>query len=291
MKNILMLILFSFIVGSSQAFAVREGGGGDAYVADFVSAMNTVVLWMNQNGKSLKPAVNPTEFADALDPRRIQSTVEKLIYRGSEVDADYYSDTDLTRINRLRWGTIEKQAEKMRLATHENFRRMKARGIKVDDGLYEISRQIDFNLIASKCQNCSGDDPFALWRKTFYGADPVDFSSLKNKKYLWVNKRSPIGGVGDWAMTMSLYFDNSDLVPRAIGETLLWSYRNLPNYISYDHEIKFAQSIQEERENVTGKTEKVIYFHDTNGPKYRQSFRLIGDKIVTSLDFHGLQFA
>jgi len=121
----------------------QGGGGGDAYVADFISIAYKVYGWLEKNGQFLEPKVDASDFILTLEPKKIASQNEPLFYRGVEVDAYYKGEDGVIHINRPRYSSIQEESIKWRLVSHEIFRKM-----KLEDDEYQITQQIIYMAFA-----------------------------------------------------------------------------------------------------------------------------------------------
>lgn len=172
MKSIIVciIVLNLFI----PAWGSKDGGGGDRFVLDFVNVANTeVYIWIKLIGTSLNPQVDPKEFLNAIDPKKIASARRvyescrfKLVNSGAEdqylegqprsssdreVEA-CYDGQGFIYISRILYPLEEKKSIAKRiLIAHEIFRKM---GVETDE--FEVTKQMNTLSISKKatCRVC-----------------------------------------------------------------------------------------------------------------------------------------
>jgi hypothetical protein len=144
-RNYILLGLLFCSLASSPALAVKEGGGGDGYVASFVTVARHIEAWLEIHGKELNPSVDFMAFDRAVDPNKIGSTDSQLYYKGLPKDCLFDLSSGIITINRARWSELKDgSSEQTRVVAHELFRKMGIEG----DG-YEVSTQIMNSLVSA----------------------------------------------------------------------------------------------------------------------------------------------
>lgn len=128
------LILVSFVLTTSSAFAVKVvGNGGDTYAIEFVSVASDILDYLEVSGSD---GLDLAQLKDVMKTTKVESTDKALSLKGVPKDAINYPTEKRILFNRLAWGNA-KEAQKPRLVLHEYL------GILgVDDSSYARSTEL-----------------------------------------------------------------------------------------------------------------------------------------------------
>lgn len=137
--KILVIVAFLFIptLGALARDGTEGGNGGDSFALEFSSYGKFISDTMDRYPEITEqfPEINISAFKAALKITKVESTSDRLILDGREVDAINYPARSYIRLNRLRWlDTKQSATAAASLALHEYL------GIlRINDSDYSIS--------------------------------------------------------------------------------------------------------------------------------------------------------